>query len=138
MTQLDKLYAIAEREDIDVFCFDLPHARCLAVEQEGGKCAIGIDPMYIETYEEEAELLAHELGHCMTGSFYNENSAADLRQKHERHADFWMVSHLLPPERLAYLLRHGLRETWQVAECLDVSERLVEKAFWIYRSKRLI
>ncbi len=138
MTILDELYALADAEDIQVLCWDLPAARCLAVQHDGGGCSIGIDPMYIDSYEEEAELLAHELGHCITGSFYNRASPLDVRQKHENHADYWMITHLAPADKLARLMDQGQTEAWQLAESLGVSQSLVEKALRLYASKSML
>ena len=138
MTILDELYALADAEDIQVLCWDLPAARCLAVQHDGGGCSIGIDPMYIDSYEEEAELLSHELGHCITGSFYNRASPLDVRQKHENHADYWMITHLAPADKLARLMDQGQTEAWQLAESLGVSQSLVEKALRLYASKSML
>ena len=138
MTILDELYALADAEDIQVLCWDLPAARCLAVQHDGGGCSIGIDPMYIDSYEEEAELLAHELGHCVTGSFYNRASPLDVRQKHENHADYWMITHLAPADKLAHLMGQGQTEAWQLAESLGVSQSLVEKALRLYATKSML
>ena len=138
MKMLDELYELAEKEDIEVISCDLPKARCLAVMDGEGSCFIGMDPMYINSYGEEAELLAHELGHCLTGSFYNISSPYDLRQKHENRADFWMVSHLLPPDKLSRLLSEGIWEPWRIAEACGLSQELVEKALRIYQSKSML
>ena len=138
MTILHELHALADAEDIQVLCWDLPAARCLAVQHDGGGCSIGIDPMYIDSYEEEAELLAHELGHCITGSFYNRASPLDVRQKHENHADYWMITHLAPADKLARLMDQGQTEAWQLAESLGVSQSLVEKALRLYASKSML
>jgi len=40
--------------------------------------------------------LAHELGHCECGAFYNRYSPFDLVGKHERRADCWAKK--TPPE----------------------------------------
>ncbi|MBQ2691273.1 MAG: hypothetical protein IJF53_03870 [Clostridia bacterium] len=138
MTIIDELYALADREDIPVYCFELPKARCLSYMDSEGNCSIGIDPMYIESYAEEAELLAHELGHCMTGSFYNAQSPLDVRQKHENHADLWMVSRLAPASRISRLMKEGQCESWQLAESLGVTQHVVEKALSLYAAKGML
>lgn len=138
MSTLDELYALADEKGIQVFCCDLPKSQCLAVMDDEGFCSIGIDPMYIESYSDEAELLAHELGHCMTGSFYNFSSPFDVRQKQENRADYWMVNRLAPASRISDLMKKGLCEPWQLAEELDVSQPLVEKAIRLYSSKSML
>lgn len=138
MTILDELYALADAEDIEVLCWDLPAARCLAIQHEGGGCSIGIDPFCIDSREEETELLAHELGHCMTGSFYNRSTPLDVRRKHENHADYWMITHLVPADKLARLMSEGQTEAWQLAEALGLSQSIVEKALRLYTSKSML
>lgn len=132
MTILDELYALADAEDIQVLCWDLPAARCLAVQHDGGGCSIGIDPMYIDSYEEEAELLAHELGHCMTGSFYNIYATVDCRQRHENHADKWAIRALIPVEQLDEAIALGYTELWQLADFFGVTESFMRKAVCFY------
>ena len=138
MMILDELYALADREDIQVLCADLPVVRCLSVRHGGGNCSIGIDPMQIDSYGEEAELLAHELGHCMTGSFYDQYSPLDVRQKHENRADYWMVTHLAPAHTLSRLMEQGHREPWQLAEALDIPQSVIEKALRLYSAKSML
>jgi len=135
---LDELYALADAEDIEVLCWDLPRSRCLSLRNSDGSTFIGIDPMQIENHAEEAELLAHELGHCMTGSFYNQYVPLDVRRKHENRADFWMVTHLVPVDRLSRLIEQGITEPWQLAEALNVSQRVVETALRIYSTKSML
>ena len=135
---LDELYALADAEEIGVFCRDLPAARCLSIQNGDGRCFIGIDPMQIDTHAEEAELLAHELGHCMTGSFYNQYVSLDVRRKHENRADFWMVTHLVPAHKLSQLIEQGLTEPWQMAEALDVSQHVIETALRLYSRKSML
>lgn len=135
---LDELYALADGEEIEVFCWDLPVSRALSLQDGSGRCFIGIDPMQIDTHAEEAELLAHELGHCMTGSFYSPYVTLDVRRKHENRADFWMVTHLAPAHKLSHLIEQGLTEPWQMAEALDVSQHVIETALRLYSTKNML
>ena len=91
MTSLDSLYELAEDEEIEIYAFDLPLTGSVSTMEPDGTCYIGIDPFSIDSRSEEAVCLAHELGHCITGSFYNVYAVCDLRAKHERRADKWAI-----------------------------------------------
>ena len=66
--------------------------------------------------------LAHELGHCETGSFYNRYAKLDLRQKHENRADKWAIQHLIPVEELDEAVADGYTDLPSLAEhfCVTV------------------
>lgn len=135
MTKLDQLYALAEQEGIEVLCFNLECA-ALSVMEEDGHCCIGIDPMRLNSHADETLKLAHELGHCMTGGFYNRYSPYDLRRRHEVRANRWMVKALIPRSDLRAQMRRGNTEVWQLAEALDMPEHLVSQALELYAVTR--
>ncbi|MCI7650223.1 MAG: hypothetical protein SO436_09695 [Oscillospiraceae bacterium] len=54
--------------------------------------------------------MAHELGHCITGSFYNVYAVCDLRAKHERRADKWAIKKLVPRDKLKNAINSGFSE----------------------------
>lgn len=55
--------------------------------EESRQCYIAI-PRGLSSVDEK-EALAHELGHCEYGGFYNRHSKYDIRAKAERRADKW-------------------------------------------------
>lgn len=132
MTNLIGLYQIAEEEGITVDCFELCSREAMSYMDQDGECFVAIDPFQLRSEKEEKEKLAHELGHCVTGSFYNQWAAYDIRQKHENQADKWAIKKLLPEEELIAALRHGYTELWQLAEHLNVTENLLKKAICFY------
>lgn len=93
-----------------------------------------MDPFRIETTAQERVHLAHELGHCETGSFYNVYSSLDVREKQEKRADRWAVSHLVPAEKFRRALSMGIVEVWELAEYFDVTEDFIRKAAQIYKN----
>lgn len=127
------LYELADQRGYDVYwyTFDSPALESMSI-MEGEDCAIAIDPFCLDNEADERYKMAHELGHCETGSFYNEYAACDLREKHELRADRWAIKKLLPKEELYAALRHGLAR-WEIAEEFTVPEKLVEKAMAYYQ-----
>lgn len=137
MEQLARLYRLAEQRGIPICRFPLPQAGSLCIET-GGACYIGLDEDSIQTRSEQAVHLAHELGHCVTGSFYNRYAACDLRQKHENRADRWAIRSLIDPERLYDALAAGITELWELAEHFQVTEPFMEKAMAYYLSPKTL
>lgn len=135
MTDLIALYDLAEEHSIPVYWFDLYTAESLSVMQEDGSCAIAMDPWRMPTLADEKVKLAHELGHCETGSFYNRWAACDVRQKHELRANRWAYEKLVPEDELWEVMRRGYRELWELAEYFDVTEEFLRGALAYYRGE---
>ena len=98
-----------------------------------GTCVISIDRSVLCSAVEERELLAHELGHCETGSFYNRYSHLDVRRKHENRADRWAIKKLIPEDELKKAVGSGVVETWELAEYFSVTEPFMIKAILYYK-----
>ena len=84
MTQVLSLYQEAEARRIPLFLRALPQTGSLSLLSPSGQCYIALDPSLSDT--QQRVRLAHELGHCETGSFYNRYSPYDLRERCE-HVD---------------------------------------------------
>ena len=95
------LDAYAERRNIDVDWIPMRRATSLSVPL-GDRYAIALDPWKLGSLAQETVCLAHELGHCETGSFYNQYAALDVRQRHENRADKWAIQHLIPRRDISH------------------------------------
>lgn len=133
MAELLELYNLAEAHSIDVYWFDLCAAESLSLAMEDGSCAIAMDPWRMPTLADEKCKLAHELGHCETGAFYNRYATHDLRQKYELRANRWAYEKLVPEDELIEAYRQGYREPWELAEYFDVTEPFLRDALEYYR-----
>lgn len=76
--------------------------------------------------------LAHELGHCETGSFYNQYAALDVRQRHENRADKWAIWHLVPEDALDQAVADGYTDLPSLAEHFCVTVPFMRKAVCWY------
>ena len=132
MKTLQGLYQIAEQENIVVDCFALISREALSVMDEDGSCFVAVDPGKLRSKTDERSKLAHELGHCVTGAFYNQYSSFDCRQKHENKADKWAVKQLIPVDELDEAIADGHTEIWDLAEHFGVTEDLARKAVCYY------
>ena len=132
MKALSSLYEIAEQQNIPVYHFPLPKAGSVSVMDEKGDCAIGLDLPHRRTRNELRVRLAHELGHCVTGSFYNRYSRADNRKRHENRADRWAVGRLIAREALDEAVAAGHTDPWDLADYFGVDEAFLKKAVCLY------
>ncbi len=124
------LYALADQLGIVVLSFPLPNCESISLENDDNYY-IGIDDMQLDSSKEERVHLAHELGHCVTGSFYNEYSLVDNRGKCEATADRWAVKKLINKDELLRQIKNGM-EVWNLAEYFNVTEDFVRKAYHLY------
>lgn len=132
--ELLELYQLADAEHIPVYSFDLPQTHSLSLMNNDGSCAVAIDPFGLNSTKDEKIQLAHELGHCVTGSFYNRYSDFDIKAKSEYKADKWAIKKLIPKDELQAALEQGYTEPWDLAEYFNVTEEFIIKAVNYYRS----
>jgi Zn-dependent peptidase ImmA (M78 family) len=127
-----ELYKYADERGIDIDWFDLMQAASLSVPLPDGSTSIAINPWKMETLAKETVSLAHELGHCETGSFYSPYATLDIRQKHENQADRWAILRLIPATALERAAADGYTELWQLAEYFNVTLDFMKKAVCLH------
>lgn len=132
MKALQTLYRIAEQNNISVDRFALSSREALSIMDPEGNCYIAIDPEKIQNQADERAKLAHELGHCVTGAFYNRYSDFDCRQKHENTADKWAVRELVAVEELDEAIARGCTQIWELAEYFGITEPMMRKAVCLH------
>ena len=132
MTLVEGMYALAEEQGYDIDDFPLNHTESLSACLPNGHCTIALDRAQLKDQLDELLKLTHELGHCETRSFYNNNSPADIRGRHEERANRWMYRKLVPREELFALLQDQ-RDLYEIAEYFGVPEQLVASAYEYYR-----
>ncbi len=130
--QIQNLYDLAKQQNIEVLSFPLPGNESMSVMLEDGRCFVGMDESVRDGGVQERVHLSHELGHCITGSFYNRYAAIDYRQRHENRANKWAIQALIPVEELDDAIAEGCTEIWELAERFQVTEAFVRKAVCLY------
>lgn len=130
--QTADLYAFARQQNIEVLPYPMPENGSMSVMLDSGKCFVGLDGSVRDGSVQERVHLSHELGHCVTGSFYNIYAAVDCRQRHENRADKWAVTTLIPVSDLDDAVADGCTEVWELAERFQVTEEFVRKAVCWY------
>ncbi len=132
MKELGDLYGLAEENNISVDCFELRKRESLSIMEPDGQCYIAIDPGKIKDERDERSKLAHELGHCLTGSFYNQYAAIDSRQRHENKADKWAAQNLVTEDQLDEAVASGHTEIWDLADVFGLDISLMRKVVCWY------
>lgn len=128
--ELNKLYGIAQREGVSVDRYRLPENVSVSAKC-GDKLYVGIDNGV--SGADEKVCLAHELGHCLTLSFYNIYSPLDIRGKHERKADNWAIKKLVPKTRYKNAIRSGYDSVYLLSEYFGVTADFMQKAIDYYQ-----
>ena len=132
MYPVPALYDLAAQQNIEVLSYPMAENGSMSVMLENGECFIGMDASVRDGGIRERVHLSHELGHCITGSFYNIYAAVDHRQRHENRANKWAIQALIPVEELDDAIAEGCTEIWELAERFQVTEEFVRKAVCFY------
>ncbi len=132
MKPIPSLYEIARQQNIEVLSFPMEKNGSMSVMTDRGDCCIGMDNSVRDGGVQERVHLAHELGHCVTGSFYNIHAAVDSRRRHENRADKWALKRLVPVEDLDDAVAEGCTELWALADRFGVTESFMRKAVCYY------
>lgn len=130
--QIQHLYDLAKQQNIEVLPCSIPQTESMSVMLEDGRCFVGMDDSIRDGGVQERVHLSHELGHCVTGSFYNIHAAIDHRQRHENRANKWAIQTLIPVEELDDAIAEGCTEVWELAERFQVTEAFIRKAVCFY------
>lgn len=126
----EDLYEFAEQLNIKILSFNLPNCESLSI-CDGNDYYIGIDDKQIDNSANERVHIAHELGHCETGAFYNEFSPVDTTRKCEEVAERCAIRKLIDKNKFLDMLELGY-DIWELAEYFNVTEDYIKKAYKLY------
>lgn len=126
----EDLYEFAEQLNIKILSFSLPNCESLSI-CDGKDYYIGIDDEQIDNSANERVHIAHELGHCEMGTFYNQFSPVDTTKKCEEVADRWAIRKLIDKDKFLDMLELGY-DIWELAEYFNVTEDYIKKAYRLY------
>jgi hypothetical protein len=127
----DRAESIARVDDIR-----LDSARSFSLLTDGGDCYIALDSRRFKTRAAEMVALAHEAGHCATGSFYCRDTPGICRGRLEHLADAWAYSAVLPPGDIQSAINGGCASVWDLAEALGVPVGFLRAAIEYYTERR--
>lgn len=128
--ELNKLYDIAEKENIDIIDFKMKNKAIIGCLDNN--YTIGLNYSIIDNSREEKTILAEELGHYYTDSLYNSSSSLETISRKEFRATKYAFKILVPYSKLKEIVNKGYKSYYEVAEELGVTEDLIEKAYNYY------
>ncbi len=128
--ELNKLYCIAEKENINVINFKMKNKAIVGCIENN--YSIGLNYSIIKDSSEEKTILAEELGHYYCNALYNSNYSDTEINKREFRATKWAFKTLVPYSKLQKLQEKGCKYNYEFAEELGVTEDLIEKAYNYY------
>ena len=108
-------YAEAQNYRVDQRIMSAP---AFSVRLPSGKCGICINSARMH----DIEIIAHEIGHCETESFYTSETPWETVGRCEAKAQAWAIKKLAPKSEIRRLIKER-RESWEIAEILGVSDR---------------
>ena len=128
---LEELYlSVPSNIDIDYFIFANTESLSAPV---GDRFIIAIDPTKVRSEADEKLKVAHEVGHCETGSFYSPGTDWVVRSRCENRADVQAIKKLVPKDELMAAFADGCTEAWELSERFGVPEPFIRRAAEYYQ-----
>lgn len=134
--ELNKLYSIADKENISVFNAKMKNKAIIC--KVDNNYYIGLNYRKMDNSVQEKEVLSEELGHYYCNALYNIKSDAETIRKKEYRAKKWAFKTLVPVNMLLKLKEQGYTTFYEIAEKIGVSENLVQIAYSYYRENQFI
>ena len=128
---IEQLYEIAGNQGISIY--DFPMLELRAVSLYGGH--IAIDRRKCSSDTEYKCVLAHEIGHCQTNSFYTVNTQRCDRELCERHANRFAVELLVPLDDLKRAMHRGLLFAEILVRIFDVTPEFIRMVLELYEQE---
>ena len=130
--EIIKLYNIAEEGGVTVGFFPLKETKGVYIECDGKEYIALSDSC---SPADEKVVLAHELGHCMTGGGYDISSGSLMRIRLEKKAERWAIERLVPLCELKNAIKQGDEAIPDLAERFGVTVGFMHKVFEHYRDR---
>lgn len=134
---INAVYNKIKNNNILLFSQHMPGIKAATIEIDNN-FGIFINYDDIENSDEEFCVVAHEYGHCVSGSTHKLNSKYDLVCRHEYRADRRAILDFLPIEQIKQAIKHGCKYKYEFAEFLNVPEQFIDRAFEHYKAMELI
>ncbi|MEA4875295.1 ImmA/IrrE family metallo-endopeptidase [Anaerorhabdus sp.] len=134
---MDDLLKYADNNDYQVLFHKTNEIRSFSMELQQ-KLYINLDETQFESEIEKRVCLAHEIGHCISGTTYTLNHSKLYRGSAEYKADYRAAQLLVPIEKLKECISKGIIEKYIIAEFFGITEEFVDRVLYIYSNKGLL
>lgn len=125
---LDQLLDLAYDKGIEID--DVPMTTLRAVSFPEGW--IAIDSRKFQSEVEYKCELAHEIGHCVTGSFYSIHTQADEKRLSERQANRFAAELLVPFAELRKAMQRGILFNRILARMFEVTVEFIDMVLELF------
>lgn len=134
----DELLLLADELNTDVFYQKSIISKSYVVEVSKELYCINIDKSRIDSSNELNVSLAHELGHVISGTLYNNSTKKLYKGSAEYRADYRAAQILIPINKLIGCIKQGITEIYDLAEHFAVTDVFIERVLYIYGNKGLL
>ena len=134
---LNEVYKKIEDNNIKIFPFGVDGIKAVTIETDN-RYGIFMNKKEIKDVKEEFCVLAHEYGHCASGSTHRLYSPLDLICRHEYKADRKAIIDFVPIDRIKDAIQCGCKTVYEFSDYLDLPEAFVSKALQHYTVMELI
>lgn len=129
---IEQLYCLAAEHNIEIDDFPMKELRALSVA--GGW--IAIDRRKFNSDTEYKCTLAHEIGHCETGSFYNLYTSVSIKELNEHQANRYAAELLVPFQQLLHAMHvRGIAISRTLARMFDVTLEFINMVLDLYEQE---
>ena len=137
MQCLDDVYKKIDEKNIELFTRRMKYCDAATIEVNKAYGII-IDQTQLKDRNDEFMALAHEYGHCESGTTHKLDSEFQLIGQHENRANRAAVYEFLPVEKIKDAFKHKYFDYWEIADYLDMPEPFIIMAIEIYRVEEKI
>lgn len=131
------LFKVAEDYNYHIYNRRTKNSKSFIVEI-GNEYHINIDKRKTINHADEHVCMAHELGHCISGTTYTVYHTPLYRGSAEYRADYRAAQLLVPIDKLNDCIKWGITEKYDLAEYFAVTDEFIERVLYIYGNKGLI
>lgn len=131
MMEIISLYNLAESKGVCVAFLPLKESKGLYLETDGREY-IALDDAC--SFADEKVVLAHELGHSMTGGGYSLESGNLVKIRLEKKAERWAIERLVPLGELKDAIKQGDEAISCLAERFGVTETFMQRVLEHYNT----
>lgn len=133
MTNLNRVYAAINKENIPVYNYKIPFDTEAVTIEVDNKYGIFVDYDKLKSSDKEFIVLSHEYGHCKSGTTHHIDCDFNTKAKHEYKASRQSILTFLPVDKLKEAFAQGCQMAYEVAEYLDLPEQFIIMAIGHYR-----
>ena len=125
---IEQLLEIADNRGIRIYDFKMRELRAMSLS--GGY--IAMDKRKFKSDTEYKCILAHEIGHCQTGSFYNIHTHVSEKELRERQANRFAAEMLVPLAELRKAMTRGISFNRILARMFDVTLEFINMVLELF------